>query len=459
MKRSTILALAAGTLTGVATAQNVEFHRVAFDDINDFRDTSGTNQLLVGSTIFSLAFDGTDIYLAGFNGSADPWVQIGHVVDVFAGGPNRAGLFNPLDPLDVNTSSRRTPPGSRGYTGLDWMPGAGLLAVIDTGASAAGSVITYDTETQQTPILDGVSTPVRGLGAVSWDPGPDGNGYDVDGDTISDGPQPALLLQPVDPKGPLGVVRPTLSTALGDAIYAPVPGPGELQGPILEFAPNTTDRAGLGGTFWRGFDFSPDGRYIVAVADGDLVIAERDLMNFVFNRIVVQSSPGTPGDAPFIVGQQCTFVDNYDGQDFVVMNRRLTTAAGQAFTNNVRLYSTAGTQISYALFDETGIPLALPAGAGLYDFAWHEPSQTLAILDTGTHIVHFFRPNPPAQRLCADQNQDGLVSPADFSAWIANFNTMNPLADVNQDTLVSPADFSAWIAAFNQGLAGPTCNP
>ena len=62
-------------------------------------------------------------------------------------------------------------------------------------------------------------------------------------------------------------------------------------------------------------------------------------------------------------------------------------------------------------------------------------------------------------RLCADQNEDGQVSSADFSAWIANFNAQSLLADVNQDTFVSPADFSAWIAAFNQGVNGPTCVP
>ncbi len=65
----------------------------------------------------------------------------------------------------------------------------------------------------------------------------------------------------------------------------------------------------------------------------------------------------------------------------------------------------------------------------------------------------------PASRLCADQNQDGLVTPADFSAWIANYNATSLIADVNQDGFVTPADFSAWIAAFNQGLGGPTCNP
>lgn len=48
-----------------------------------------------------------------------------------------------------------------------------------------------------------------------------------------------------------------------------------------------------------------------------------------------------------------------------------------------------------------------------------------------------------------DQNGDGVVSPADFSAWITNFNAGDPLADVNRDGLVTPADFSAWITAFN----------
>ncbi len=65
----------------------------------------------------------------------------------------------------------------------------------------------------------------------------------------------------------------------------------------------------------------------------------------------------------------------------------------------------------------------------------------------------------PASRLCADQNGDGMVTPADFSAWIANYNLGSLIADVNQDGFVTPADFSAWIAAFNMGLNGPTCNP
>ena len=60
-------------------------------------------------------------------------------------------------------------------------------------------------------------------------------------------------------------------------------------------------------------------------------------------------------------------------------------------------------------------------------------------------------------RLCADQNADGLVTPADFSSWVSNYNSNNPIADVNQDGIVSPADFSAWVSAFNLGEGGPGC--
>ncbi len=49
----------------------------------------------------------------------------------------------------------------------------------------------------------------------------------------------------------------------------------------------------------------------------------------------------------------------------------------------------------------------------------------------------------------ADQNGDGVATPADFNAWILNFNAGLPLADVNNDGAITPADFNAWILAFN----------
>ncbi len=51
----------------------------------------------------------------------------------------------------------------------------------------------------------------------------------------------------------------------------------------------------------------------------------------------------------------------------------------------------------------------------------------------------------------ADTNGDGMLSPADFSAWVAAFNAMAPKCDQNSDGLCSPADFSAWVANYNAG--------
>lgn len=50
-----------------------------------------------------------------------------------------------------------------------------------------------------------------------------------------------------------------------------------------------------------------------------------------------------------------------------------------------------------------------------------------------------------------DTNGDGMLSPADFSAWVASFNAMSNPCDQNGDGLCSPADFSAWVANYNAG--------
>jgi multidrug resistance efflux pump len=51
----------------------------------------------------------------------------------------------------------------------------------------------------------------------------------------------------------------------------------------------------------------------------------------------------------------------------------------------------------------------------------------------------------------ADTNGDGLVTPADFNAWILAFNTQAPACDQNGDGLCTPADFNAWILNYNAG--------
>ena len=56
-----------------------------------------------------------------------------------------------------------------------------------------------------------------------------------------------------------------------------------------------------------------------------------------------------------------------------------------------------------------------------------------------------------ATECAADTNNDGSLSPADFTAWIAAFNAGGPACDQNGDGSCTPADFTAWIANFNAG--------
>ena len=59
--------------------------------------------------------------------------------------------------------------------------------------------------------------------------------------------------------------------------------------------------------------------------------------------------------------------------------------------------------------------------------------------------------NCPATVCLPDVNNDGMVTPADFSAWVAAFNTQAPECDQNLDGSCTPADFSAWVANYNAG--------
>ena len=70
--------------------------------------------------------------------------------------------------------------------------------------------------------------------------------------------------------------------------------------------------------------------------------------------------------------------------------------------------------------------------------------------DTGTITINFY--DPDAEPCLADTNFDGIVSAADFSAWVQAYNlNLAFIADQNGDGIVSPADFSAWVSNFNRG--------
>ncbi len=67
---------------------------------------------------------------------------------------------------------------------------------------------------------------------------------------------------------------------------------------------------------------------------------------------------------------------------------------------------------------------------------------------TGGHITIRSTNQMPC---LADVNGDGMLTPGDFTAWIAAFNSGSPACDQNSDGLCEPSDFTAWIANYNAG--------
>ncbi len=75
------------------------------------------------------------------------------------------------------------------------------------------------------------------------------------------------------------------------------------------------------------------------------------------------------------------------------------------------------------------------------------PDGTSIVVDIGAAE---FQGTTPTDCL-PDVNNDGMLTPADFTAWINAFNNNLPECDQNGDNACTPADFTAWIANYNAG--------
>lgn len=94
-----------------------------------------------------------------------------------------------------------------------------------------------------------------------------------------------------------------------------------------------------------------------------------------------------------------------------------------------------------------GTALRIRAIADPYEILVKHDGITTVTFEGTFRVMTGLAPEP----CLADVNGDGDVTPADFSAWVAAFNSGAPECDQNGDELCTPADFSAWVANFNAG--------
>ncbi len=99
--------------------------------------------------------------------------------------------------------------------------------------------------------------------------------------------------------------------------------------------------------------------------------------------------------------------------------------------------------VEFDLVDEFNKPTGETTFRDLYMVTgWGFENQ----LDTPAVITDGSTPECPA-----DVNDDGMLSPTDFTAWDSAFNNNEPGCDQNSDGNCTPTDFTAWVSNFNAG--------
>lgn len=314
-------------IASTATAQVVLTPRTTID----LSSTAQPGPALIGSNPTGVAWNGTDVWVCGFNSSgATGQAAIVRVTNVLSA-PSIGAAFGIL-----------TPPNQRGYSGLD-IDGATLVAAYDPGTSDPNGIQGFDLNANR---LWGKST--RGGSGVGIDPGFLGNpnGSGTGWTTFGSGRR-----------------------ALQD----------NLSGADIFTTANGMIILTSQGTFWRDVDFD-DASGDVWLREGNNVIYGRRTGDNAVTMSVLVDVP----DADTIIGQNIAFCGTSNGA-FVIYNDRATAASGQDFFQVVKLIQPDGTPINASF---GGFAPAL--GAGLYDFSYDAASETLAVLDFSNRSVTIF---------------------------------------------------------------------
>ena len=120
---------------------------------------------------------------------------------------------------------------------------------------------------------------------------------------------------------------------------------------------------------------------------------------------------------------------------------------GGAYTTVRTITSAAGTWRTDELVE--GIDFSASSNLRLRFIANDIGTQN--VIEAGLDAVSITVPGNCNPVCLPDVNGDGMVTAADFTAWVAAFNAGDPECDQNSDGACTAADFTAWVANFNAG--------
>lgn len=371
--RFPVAVAAALAFAGAASGQ-ITFRLDANIDVSS--TANGANPQFIGSNPSAVAWNGTSLWLGGYNASGVT-ANTGIVrVDT----PLTAPTFGTAFGL-VSTSN------TRGITGLA-VQGSTLAASFDNGTVAIpanpgdNSVRAFNANDGSVRWRIGDPAPAandntrRGNG-VAFDPGFNGAGTNQGVAYLSIG----------------SGRRHVLDTTTGAYIN------GQNAGAVINLTPTSTT--------WRDLAFDP--------ATGDLYARESNrVTKAVRNGDNSFTGGGSTVLAPLtttttVDNENIAFVNSSQAGKLLAVNDRSVTTSGQAFTSVVKFFDTNGNAVSYSIVNPFGLTDIAATGNGAYDFAWDPVSQSLAISDFANRRVYLITPVPEPAGLLAAASAVGVV--------------------------------------------------
>lgn len=300
----------------------------------DVAVTSGaTNPEYIGSNPSAVAWNGTDVWVAGYNNAA---------------GNNDTAIIEVADALTTPTFGVpfgvvAATPNGRGYSGLDFQVNA-IAAAHDFGSTTPDGIALYDANTG----AQVWTRSARGGSGVGFDPGFFGTAGIGTGWTTFGSGRRALQ-----------------DTVTGVDLYT------TANGMIIN--------AGSG-TFWRDMDYDVFNGDIYLRKSNKVIKCERTGPNSLINNQVLVDAT----TADFVNQQNLEFV-RQDTDEVIFWNDRSSGGGGQFFDQVVKCSRSDGTALDLDFGGFTA-----PTGAGAYDFSYDAASGTLAISDFSNRAVYVF---------------------------------------------------------------------
>jgi hypothetical protein len=371
----------------------------------------------IGVAATAMAWNGSKLYIAGYNnsGTAPPSVNaVTSIIEIT--NATATGLVSPTYSSLIST---QITPAGRGYTGLDLnADGTRLAASFSDG---------FANTSPEGPAVDGLqlfdtsdnsrlwSYAERGDSGVAFDPGfPGGN------------PAQGTGVAYVESFG--SGRRSLIDATTGADIWTPAN--GMIWIPTGGTAGNTRD-----------ITFDPDTGDMYIRSNNDLFFAKRTGDNTTDQAQNLKIVDNT--DAPFVNFQHLAFLNTTNDGDLVIYNNRAVGATGQDFFTVNQLVSSTGVSqaMNFTFLPNADTTAFLPGtSAGWYDYDFDPATQTLAILDTSSALIHIFQVGSQSG-LPGDLNDDGVVTGRDFLDW--QRGDTSPAFDANA--------LAEWQGAYNGG--------